>query len=73
MRPRPKNKYKTAIDATEIFESELLKDFDFGEVHINEVQICEMGAKLVDGEIRYRSVGEFKLGITDVLQERANE
>ena len=49
------------IDATEIFGSEELKNFDFGEVDIEQVQICEMGAKDVDGEIRYKSVGGFKL------------
>jgi len=33
------------LDATEIFDTEQLKDYDFGEVHIEEVQICEMGVK----------------------------
>jgi hypothetical protein len=61
MKPRPKQRYSAIIDATEILESEGLKDYDFGEVDVDEVQICEMGAKEVDGEIRYRSVGRFSL------------
>jgi hypothetical protein len=61
MKPRPKKKYAAVIDATELFESEEIKEYDFGEVDIEEVQICEMGVKDVDGEIRYRSVGEFSL------------
>jgi hypothetical protein len=61
LKPRPKKRYKAVIDATEIFESEELRNFDFEEVDIEEVQICEMGAKEVDGEIRYKSVGGFKL------------
>jgi hypothetical protein len=46
------------MDATGIFESEVLKDYDFGEVYIEEVQICEMGVQPVEGEIRYKSVGK---------------
>jgi len=61
LKPRPKKRYKALIDATEILESEGLKDYDFGEVDVDQVQICEMGAKQVDGEIRYRSVGGFSL------------
>ena len=71
MKPRPK-KYAAVIDATELFESEEIKEYDFGEVDIEEVQICEMGVKDVDGEIRYKSVGGFSLTsmeekTTDVL------
>lgn len=61
MKPRPRKKYAAVIDATELFESEQIKEYDFGEVEIEEVQICEMGAKEVDGEIRYKSVGGFSL------------
>jgi hypothetical protein len=61
MKPRPKKKYAAVIDATDLFESEEIKEYDFGEVDIEEVQICEMGVKDVDGEIRYRSVGGFSL------------
>ena len=62
MKPRPKKRYAAVIDATELLESEELKAYDFGEVDIEEVQICEMGVKEVDGEIRYKSVGGFSLG-----------
>ena len=61
MKPRPRKKYAAVIDATELFESEQIKEYDFGEVEIEEVQICEMGVKEVDGEIRYKSVGGFSL------------
>lgn len=61
MKPRPKKRYEAIIDATEIFEEEGLKDFEFGEVDVEEVQICEMGVKDVDGEVRYKSVGGFSL------------
>ena len=61
MKPRPKKKYAAVIDATELFESEEVKEYDFGDVDIEEVQICEMGVKDVDGEIRYKSVGGFSL------------
>jgi len=60
MKPRPRRR-NVSIDATEIFENEELKDYDFGEVDIEEVQICEMGVKEVNGEIRYKSVGGFSL------------
>lgn len=49
------------IDATVLFESEDIKEYNFGEVDIEEVQICEMGVKEVDGELRYKSVGGFSL------------
>jgi len=61
MKPRPRNRHTAVIDATELFESMEIKEFDFGEVEVEEVQICEMGVKEVDGEIRYKSVGGFKL------------
>jgi len=61
LRPRPTNRYKAVIDATEMLNSVELKDFDFEEVDIEEVQICEMGVKDVDGELRYRSAGGFQL------------
>jgi hypothetical protein len=61
MKPRPKKRKAGVLDATEIFESEELKEYDFGEAHIEEVQICEMGVKEVEGEIRYKSVGGFSL------------
>jgi hypothetical protein len=61
LRPRPKKSYKAVIDATKILGSDEIKDFDFEEVDIEEVQICEMGVKEVDGEIRYKSVGGFRL------------
>lgn len=61
MKPRPAKKYAAVIDATDLFESDEIKDFDFGEVDIEEVQICEMGVKEVDGENRYKSVGGFSL------------
>jgi len=61
MKPRPKKKYAAVIDATELFESEEIKEYDFGEVDIEEVQVCEMGVKDVNGEIRYKSVGGFSL------------
>ena len=61
MKPRPKKRHAAVIDATELLESEELKAYDFGEVDIEEVQICEMGVKEVDGEIRYKSVGGFSL------------
>lgn len=61
MKPRPKKKYAAVIDATDLFESDEIKEYDFGEVDIEEVQICEMGVKDVNGEIRYKSVGGFSL------------
>lgn len=61
MKPRPKKRQKTKIDATDLFETEQIKVFDFGLVEIEEVQICEMGVKEVDGEIRYKSVGGISL------------
>lgn len=61
MRPRPKKPRAAVIDATDLFESTEIKEFDFGDVDVEEVQICEMGVKEVDGEIRYKSVGEFNL------------
>ena len=77
MKPRPQKKYAAVIDATELFESEELKEYDFGEVDIEEVQICEMGVKEVDGEIRYKNVGGFSLTsieekTTDVLHREEN-
>jgi hypothetical protein len=70
MKPRPRKKWHAAIDATELFESEVLKEYDFGNVDIHQVQICEMGVKEVDGEIRYKSVGGFSLSTSD---ERAED
>lgn len=70
MKPRPKNRYTAVIDATELFESEEIKEYDFGDVDIEEVQICEMGVKEVDGEIRYKSVGGFSLTSMEELQTR---
>ena len=62
LRPRPKERYKrTLIDASEIFRSQELKEYDFGQVDITEVQICEMGVKLIDGQMRYKSVGGINL------------
>ena len=61
MKPRPKRRYMQKIDATELFETEQIKEFDFGEVDIEEVQICELGVKQLDGEIRYKSVGGISL------------
>ena len=61
MKPRPRNKFAAVIDATGLFECEEIKEYDFGDVDIEEVQICEMGVKEVDGEIRYKSVGGFSL------------
>jgi hypothetical protein len=61
MKPRPKKRPDQKIDATELFETEQIKEFDFGQVEIEEVQICEMGVKEVDGEIRYKSVGGISL------------
>lgn len=61
MKPRPRKRYAAVIDATELLDSEELSAYDFGEVDIEEVQICEMGVKEVDGEIRYESVGGFSL------------
>jgi hypothetical protein len=65
MKPRPKKKWHATIDATELFESQTLKEFDFGDVDINQVQICEMGVKEVDGDIRYRSIGGFSLSTSN--------
>ena len=61
MKPRPKKRPDQKINATELFETEQIKEFDFGQVEIEEVQICEMGVKEVDGEIRYKSVGGISL------------
>jgi len=61
MKPRPNKRKAAMLDATEIFDTEQLKDYDFGEVHIEEVQICKMGVQEVEGEIRYKSVGGFNL------------
>ena len=61
MKPRPRRRQDAVIDVTELFNSKEIKEFDFGEVDIEEVQICEMGVKEVDGEIRYKSVGGFSL------------
>jgi hypothetical protein len=65
MKPRPKKRNAAVIDATELLESEELHAYDFGEVDIDKVQICEMGVKEVDGEIRYKSVGGFSLSSAD--------
>jgi hypothetical protein len=65
MKPRPKKRNAAVIDATELLESEELHAYDFGEVGIDQVQICEMGVKEVDGEIRYKSVGGFSLSSTE--------
>lgn len=62
MKPRPKNRYSSnVIDAEALLASEELNAYEFGDVDIDEVQICEMGVKEVDGEIRYKSVGGFSL------------
>ncbi len=61
MRPRPRNRNGAVIDAEGLLATEELGAYDFGEVNIEEVQICEMGVKEVDGEIRYKSVGGFSL------------
>ena len=61
MRPRPKNRNGAVINAELLLATEELGAYDFGEVDIEEVQICEMGVKEVDGEIRYKSVGGFSL------------
>jgi hypothetical protein len=61
MRPRPRNRNGAAVDAEELLASEELGAYDFGEVDIEKVQICEMGVKEVDGEVRYKSVGGFSL------------
>jgi hypothetical protein len=66
MKPRPKKHFASRLDATEIFESEELREYDFGQVEIEEVQICEMGVKEVEGEIRYKSVGGFSLTSMEV-------
>lgn len=66
MKPRPKKYSASRLDATEILESEELKEYDFGQVEIEEVQICEMGVKEVEGEIRYKSVGGFSLTSMEV-------
>jgi hypothetical protein len=70
MKPRPRKKWHAAIDATELFESKELKEYDFGNVDIDQVQICEMGVKEVDGGICYKSVGGFSLSTSD---ERAED
>jgi hypothetical protein len=71
MKPRPKKRPDQKIDATELFETEQIKDFDFGQVEIEEVQICEMGVKEVDGEIRYKSVGGISL--TSLIPEKTRD
>jgi hypothetical protein len=63
MKPRPKRS-ESFLDATDILGSEL-KDYDFGIVDIEEVQICEMGVKEFDGEIRYKSVGGFSMNVDE--------
>jgi hypothetical protein len=65
MKPRPKKRWQAAIDATQLFELDALKEYDFGQVELDQVQICEMGAKEVEGEIRYKSVGGFSLSTSD--------
>jgi len=65
MKPRPRKRYQGVIDATSLFENPEIKEYDFGECDIEEVQICEMGVKEVDGEIRYKSVGGFSLSAMD--------
>ena len=69
MKPRPKKYSRSRLDATDIFDSEELREYDFGHVDIEEVQICEMGVKKVEGEIRYKSVGGFKLTSTEVEEK----
>jgi hypothetical protein len=71
MKPRPKKRPDQKIDATELFETEQIKEFDFGLVEIEEVQICEMGVKEVDGEIRYKSVGGISL--TSLIPEKTRD
>lgn len=61
MKPRPPKRYQGVIDATSLFENPEIKEYDFGDCDIEEVQICEMGVKEVEGEIRYKSVGGFSL------------
>jgi hypothetical protein len=69
MKPRPKTYAASRLDATEIFDSEELREYDFGEVEIEEAQICEMGVKEVEGEIRYKSVGGFSLTSMEVEEK----
>jgi len=64
-KPRPRSRYRAVIDATTLFENAEIKDYDFGECDVEEVQICEMGVKEVEGEIRYKSVGGFGLTTMD--------
>ena len=61
MRPRPKKRYSAVIYATALFDNAEIKEYEFGECEVEEVQICEMGVKEVDGEIRYKSVGGVSL------------
>jgi hypothetical protein len=61
MRSQSTEGHTAVIDAKEIFESKGLKEYDFGETEVEEVQICEMNVKEVNGEIRYMSVGGFDL------------
>jgi hypothetical protein len=65
MKPRPKKRWQAAIDATPLFELDALRDYDFGQVELDQVQICEMGAKEVEGDLRYKSVGGFSLSTSD--------
>jgi hypothetical protein len=69
MKPRPKKYSASRLDATEIFDSEELREYDFGQVEIEEVQICEMGVKEVEGEIRYKSIGGFGLTSMEVEEK----
>jgi hypothetical protein len=69
LKPRPKKRWQAAIDATPLFELDALREYDFGQVEIDQVQICEMGAKEVEGEIRYKSAGGFSLSTSDQGRE----
>jgi hypothetical protein len=69
MKPRPKKFSSSRLDATEIFDFEELREYDFGHVEIEEVQICEMGVKEVEGEIRYKSVEGFSLTSMEVEEK----
>jgi len=57
------------VDANSILQSEELKNYDFGEVDVAEVQLSEMKMNSSLEEWRYKNVGGFSLAPEKVIPE----
>jgi hypothetical protein len=72
-RGRPKIKQSEPlyvdVDANSILQSEELKNYDFGEVDVAEVQLSEMKMNPSLEEWRYKNVGGFSLDPEKVIPE----